>query len=79
MRAVTWDPRGCDCTTLRHFATSLAAEVPVRTVSERLGYANAATTLGVYAHFVEESDREAAAMLGTLIAPNGSEKDKPGK
>lgn len=57
---------------LRHFAATrlLAAGVSVRTVSGRLGHANAATTLGVYAHFVEESDREAAATLGALlIAP----------
>jgi len=55
---------------LRHFAATrlLAAGVPVRTVSGRLGHANAATTLGVYAHFVEESDREAAAKLGSLLA-----------
>jgi len=55
---------------LRHFAATrlLATGVPVRTVSGRLGHANAATTLGVYAHFVEESDREAAATLGALIA-----------
>lgn len=54
---------------LRHFAATrlLAAGVPVRTVSGRLGHANAATTLGVYAHFVEESDREAAAKLGALL------------
>lgn len=56
---------------LRHFAATrlLAAGVPVRTVSGRLGHANAATTLGVYAHFIEESDREAAAKLGALLAP----------
>lgn len=56
---------------LRHFAATrlLAAGVPVRTVSGRLGHANAATTLGVYAHFVEESDREAAAKLGSLLTP----------
>lgn len=54
---------------LRHFAATrlLAAGVPVRTVSGRLGHANAATTLGVYAHFVEESDRDAAAKLGSLL------------
>lgn len=46
---------------LRHFtATRLLSEgVPVRTVSGRLGHANAATTLGVYMYFVEESDRDA--------------------
>ncbi|MHB1536451.1 MAG: tyrosine-type recombinase/integrase [Acidimicrobiales bacterium] len=54
---------------LRHFAATrlLAAGVSVRTVSGRLGHANAATTLGVYAHFVEESDREAAGKLGALV------------
>lgn len=55
---------------LRHFAATrlLAAGVPVRTVSGRLGHSNAATTLGVYAHFVEESDRDAAVTLGSLLA-----------
>jgi integrase len=55
---------------LRHFAATrlLAAGVPVRTVSGRLGHSNAATTLGVYAHFVEESDRDAAAKLGALVS-----------
>jgi len=54
---------------LRHFAATrlLAAGVPVRTVSGRLGHANAATTLGVYAHFLEESDKDAAAALGALL------------
>lgn len=55
---------------LRHFAATrlLAAGVSVRTVSGRLGHANAATTLGVYAHFLEASDRDAAATLGALLA-----------
>ncbi len=54
---------------LRHFAATrlLAAGVPVRTVSGRLGHANATTTLGVYAHFVEESDRDAAAKASASI------------
>jgi integrase len=56
---------------LRHFtATRLLSEgVPVRTVSGRLGHANAATTLGVYAHFVEESDRDAAEKIGVILTP----------
>lgn len=55
---------------LRHFAATqlLAAGVLVRTVSGRLGHANASTRLGVYAHFVEESDRDAAAKLGHCSA-----------
>ena len=46
----------------RHFAATrlLAAGVSVRTVSGRLGHASASMTLGVYAHFLEVSDRDAA-------------------
>jgi integrase len=55
---------------LRHFSATqlLALGVPLRTVSGRLGHANATTTLGVYAHFVPESDHEAAALIGSLVA-----------
>jgi integrase len=58
---------------LRHFAATrlLGAGVPVRTVSGRLGHANAATTLGVYAHFLAESDREAAVLIGDLLDRSG--------
>jgi integrase len=54
---------------LRHFAATqlLAAGVPVRTVAGRLGHANAATTLNVYAHVLETSDEQAAAVLGGLL------------
>jgi integrase len=54
---------------LRHFAATqmLVAGVPVKTVAGRLGHANAATTLNVYAHFVEESDENAANVLGDLL------------
>jgi integrase len=45
----------------------MAAGVPVRTVSGRLGHANPATTLSVYAHFVEASDQDAAAIMGGLL------------
>jgi integrase len=53
----------------RHFAASrlLGAGVPVKTVSGRLGHADAATTLNVYAHFLESSDAEAAAVLSALL------------
>jgi integrase len=63
---------------LRHFtATRLLSEgVPVRTVSGRLGHANAATTLGVYAHFVEESDRDAAEKIGSILTPNGEKRSR---
>jgi integrase len=57
---------------LRHLHATqlLAAGVPVRTVSGRLGHANAATTLNVYAHFLEASDRDASDVIaGLLEAP----------
>jgi len=53
----------------RHFTATrlLAAGVPVRTVSGRLGHANPSTTLSVYAHFVEASDQAAADVMGGLL------------
>jgi len=61
---------------LRHFAATqmLAAGVPVRTVSGRLGHADAATTLNIYGHWVLASDQAAATILGDLL---GSQ-DQPG-
>ena len=54
---------------LRHFTATrlIAAGVPVRTVSGRLGHANPSTTLSVYSHFVEASDQEAASVMGELL------------
>jgi integrase len=59
---------------LRHYVATrlLTAGVDVRTVSGRLGHRNAATTLNVYAHFVPESDQEAAELLARLIPPQDS-------
>lgn len=55
---------------LRHFTATrlLAAGVPVRTVSGRLGHANPSTTLTVYAHFVEASDQLAASVMGGILS-----------
>jgi integrase len=55
---------------LRHFAATqlLAAGVPVRTVSGRLGHANPATTLNVYAAWLQESDQVAATVLSDILA-----------
>jgi integrase len=39
----------------------------VKTVSGRLGHAKAATTLGVYAHFIEAADADAANHLGATL------------
>ena len=55
---------------LRHFAATrlMAAGAPVRTVSGRLGHANPSTTLSVYSHFVQSSDREYADVLGAMVS-----------
>lgn len=45
----------------------LSAGVDVRTVAGRLGHPNAATTLNVYAHFLEAADRAAAEVIGNII------------
>jgi integrase len=56
---------------LRHFTATqlIGAGVDVRTVAGRLGHANPALTLRVYAAAIEQRDREAAAVLGALVAP----------
>jgi integrase len=50
-----------------HATLLLAAGVPIKVVSERLGHATIAMTLDVYAHVLPAMDREAAERLGTLL------------
>ena len=54
---------------LRHSAAilMLSAGVDVRTVAGRLGHANAATTLGIYSHYVRSADEAAASKLEGLL------------
>jgi len=54
---------------LRHYVATrlLSSGVDVRTVAGRLGHRNAATTLNVYSHFLAESDRDAADLLGRIF------------
>ncbi|MDQ6727296.1 MAG: site-specific integrase [Actinomycetota bacterium] len=54
---------------LRHFVATrlLSSGTDVRTVAGRLGHRNAATTLNVYSHFLAESDRDAANVLGRIF------------
>ena len=53
----------------RHFnASALLAEgTDRRTVSGRLGHAEASTTLDIYAHFVRHADEKAAGTIGTVL------------
>ena len=54
---------------LRHLqaTTLLRAGVPVKNVSRRLGHRDAATTLNVYAQFLEDADRESALVMGHAL------------
>lgn len=58
---------------LRHFSATqlLAAGVPIKSVSARLGHANATTTLNVYAHQIETVDERAAEVLAGLLTGAG--------
>jgi integrase len=55
---------------LRHFAATqlVAAGVDVRTVAGRLGHSNPSITLNIYAHFIEDADREAARRMGDVMS-----------
>lgn len=54
---------------LRHFSatTAIAAGIDVRTVAGRLGHADPSVTLRVYAHALEQRDRELAGFLGSVV------------
>jgi integrase len=62
---------------LRHYVATqlLAGGVDVRTVAGRLGHRDAATTLNVYAHFLEEADRGAADLLARRLRPLGTDAE----
>ena len=60
---------------LRHaVATTLLANgTDVATVAMRLGHASPVTTMRVYAHVLEAHDRNAAALMGSLLAATKAE------
>lgn len=55
---------------LRHTSATLliAGQTDVKTVSKRLGHAQTSTTMNIYAHALQESDRKAADALENLLA-----------
>jgi integrase len=55
---------------LRHFQATmlLQAGIAVPTVSKRIGHRDSATTLNVYAHFIEQADEDSARVMGNLLA-----------
>lgn len=54
---------------LRHTSATLliAGKQDIKTVSRRLGHAQTSTTMNIYAHALEESDKKAASALETLL------------
>jgi integrase len=50
-----------------HATLLLAQGASPNTVQERLGHADARTTLGLYAHTLADARREAAAQLDRLL------------
>jgi integrase len=60
---------------LRHSYASaaLAAGVPAKVISERLGHATIAVTMDIYSHVLPGLDREAADTVARLILGGGSE------
>jgi integrase len=65
---------------VRHsYATAaLAAGVPAKVVSERLGHANIAITLDVYSHVIPGMDAQAANAVASLILDGSSPSERPG-
>ena len=54
---------------LRHTSATLliASKQDVRTVSSRLGHAQASTTMNIYAHALQETDRKAVNALESML------------
>jgi integrase len=65
---------------VRHsYATAaLAAGIPAKVVSERLGHANIAITMDVYSHIIPGMDAQAANAVASLILGNPGPSERPG-
>jgi integrase len=65
---------------VRHsYATAaLAAGIPAKVVSERLGHANIGITLDVYSHVIPGMDAAAANAVASLILDDSHPSERPG-
>jgi integrase len=65
---------------VRHsYATeALAAGIPAKVVSERLGHATIAITLGTYSHVIPGMDAQAANAVASLILDGPAQTERPG-
>jgi integrase len=64
---------------VRHsYATeALAAGIPAKVVSERLGHATIAITLGTYSHVIPGMDAQAANAVASLILGDPTQGNGP--
>jgi len=64
-------PEGTVLHSLRHTNATLliACGTPIRTVANRLGHANASTTINIYTHAIQSADAKAAEDLGDMLNP----------
>lgn len=67
----------CSFHSLRHLnaSMSIAAGVPLKNVSARLGHSDIGTTANIYAEALKSVDREAAEKMGKLLENKPEEKD----
>jgi hypothetical protein len=65
---------------VRHsYATAaLAAGIPAKVVSERLGHATIAITLDTYSHVIAGMDAQAANAVASLILGDPHPRERPG-
>lgn len=58
---------------MRHFQATMLLQsgIPVKDVSKRIGHSDAATTLNVYAHVLESTDRRSADVIGDILDGSG--------
>jgi integrase len=64
---------------LRHTSATLliAGNTDIRTVSARLGHAKTSTTMNIYSHALQNSDRKAADTLQNMLGKKMIKQEKP--
>ncbi|GAA4851231.1 site-specific integrase [Saccharopolyspora rosea] len=64
---------------LRHYSATelIASGVDLRTVAERLGHGNGATTIRIYSAWVAEADERAAGVISSIVPRPDPTKRKP--
>lgn len=64
---------------LRHYSATelIAAGVDLRTVAERLGHGNGATTIRIYSAWVSQADERAANVISNIVPRPDPTKRKP--